>query len=118
MKIVFASRTGNVQSMVESLNLKDSLHIISGTEAVDSDYILFTYTDGYGDIPYEIEVFLTTYSDHLKGVIVSGDLAYGEAYCVVGDIIAERYGIEFLYKFENQGTSTDRDNIQAIIDSL
>lgn len=119
MKIVYVSRTGNVQSLVESLTVDDSLHIFSGTETVDEDYILFTYTDGYGEIPYEVQTLLQTNASHLKGVIVSGDPAYGEeVYCIVGDIISNQYNVPCLYKVENEGTQTDCEKIQEILDSI
>lgn len=81
MKFVYASRTGNVESIVERLGLSDPLKIETGSESCDQDFILFTYTDGYGDVPAEVEDFLNDNGSLLKGVIVSGDLGYGEAYC-------------------------------------
>lgn len=118
MKIVFASRTGNVQTIVDSLKTTDPLHIQSGTEKVTTDYILFTYTDGYGDVPQEVEMFLESNSSNLKGVIVSGDHGYGDAYCVAGDTIAENFNVECLYKVENDGTPEDIEKIQAIVDAM
>lgn len=56
MKYVYASRTGNVQSIVSELGL-DALCIQSGDEVMEEPFILFTYTDGYGDIPMEVESF-------------------------------------------------------------
>ena len=47
MKVVFASRTGNVQSIVDRLSV-DALEISSGDEAVSEPFLLITYTDGYG----------------------------------------------------------------------
>ena len=74
MKFVYASRTGNVESIVERLGLSDPLKIETGSESCDQDFILFTYTDGYGDVPAEVEDFLNDNGSLLKGVIVSGDL--------------------------------------------
>lgn len=45
MKVVFASRTGNVQSIIDRLGI-DALEITSGDELIDESYILITYTDG------------------------------------------------------------------------
>lgn len=115
MKIVFASRTGNVQSLIESLDISNPLHVIDGSESIDDEYILFTYTDGYGDIPYELEGFLANHGSLMRAVLVSGDRSYGDAYCSIGEIIAEQYGIECLYKFENAGTAEDRMKIQKIL---
>ena len=44
MKIVYASRTGNVESIVSQLD-QEALRIDTGSETITDDYILFTYTD-------------------------------------------------------------------------
>ena len=54
MKIAYASRTGNVESIVAQLDM-ESVRIDSGNETLAEDYVLFTYTDGYGDVPAEVE---------------------------------------------------------------
>lgn len=117
MKYVYASRTGNVESIVNSLNL-DALYISDGDEKIDEDFILFTYTDGFGDVPYEVECFLKKNGSKLKGVIVSGDISYGEAYCMAGDIVSKQYKIPCLYKVENEGTLEDLKNISNLIKSF
>ena len=114
MKVVYASRTGNVESIVNRLGA-DALKIESGNETCSEDYVLFTYTEGYGDIPSEVEDFLSANSDHLKGVVVSGDTGYGEAYCQAGDKISEMYGVECLYKVENDGTDEDIEKISNLL---
>ena len=115
MKIVYASRTGNVESIIDRLDIKDALKIENGLEVCDEEYILFTYTDGYGDVPYEVEEFLSVNFELLKGVIVSGDLGYGEAFCKAGDVISENYNVPCLYKVENDGTAEDIENIKNMI---
>ena len=118
MKFVYASRTGNVESIVERLGLSDSLKIETGSESCDQDFILFTYTDGYGDVPAEVEDFLNDNGSLLKGVIVSGDLGYGEAYCQAGDTISVQYQVPCLYKVENEGTDEDIVKMTEIINKL
>ena len=54
MKIVYASRTGHVEILMNKLNINNPTRIMSGDEKVDEDFLLFTYTDGYGDIMYLI----------------------------------------------------------------
>ena len=117
MKVVFASRTGNVQSIVDCLSV-DALEISSGDEAVSEPFLLITYTDGYGDVPAEVEDFLNDNGSLLKGVIVSGDLGYGEAYCQAGDTISEQYQVPCLYKVENEGTDEDIVKMTEIINKL
>ena len=116
MKVVFASRTGNVQSIVDRLSV-DALEISSGDEAVSEPFLLITQTEGYGDVPMEVESFLNSNGDHLKGVIVSGDQGYGEAFCKAGDVIAEQYNVPCLYKVENDGTDEDIEEIKKIINN-
>lgn len=117
MKYAYASRTGNVESIVNALGL-DATVIESGSETMDDDFILFTYTDGFGDVPMEVESFLMTNGTKLKGVIASGDLGYGDAYCKAGDKISEEYGVDCLYKVENAGTEEDIAEISKILGNV
>ncbi len=47
MKIIYASRTGNVEAFVDKLGLSDVMKIEDGSEQADEDYVLVTYTDIY-----------------------------------------------------------------------
>ena len=105
MKYAFASRTGNVEEIISSLGN-------DGSESIDEPYILFTYTDGYGDVPAEVENFLMANGTLIQGVVCSGDTNYGDAYCQAADKISEDYGCEILYKVENSGTP---ENIKKAI---
>lgn len=117
MKIVYASRTGNVESIINKLNITDALKIEDGSETIQEDFILITYTDGYGDTPSEVEDFLEHEHSHLKGVIASGDTSYGEAFCKSGDNISKQYNVPCLYKVENDGTDEDINKIKGILNS-
>ena len=77
MLVVYASRGGNVASLVNSLNVR-ALNIDEAKD-LKEDYILFTYTDGLGEVPWEVEEFLNEHSEHLKGVIASGDILSHDA---------------------------------------
>ncbi len=114
MLYVYASRTGNVESIVTNLGL-DALKIETGSETVDGDFILFTYTDGYGDVPPEVEDFLSVNGSHIKGVVASGDTAYGEAFCQSGDKISELYGCPVLCRIENDGTDEEIAQLKAAL---
>lgn len=114
MKYVYASRTGNVESIVERLEI-EALKIESGQETMKEDYILFTYSDGYGDVPAEVETFLDDNHEWLRGVIVSGDESYGEAFCQAGELISTQYDVPCLYKVNNDGTDEDIEKIKDLI---
>ena len=115
MKIVYVSRTGNVERLIEELDIEESIKINDGNESIEEDYLLFTYTDGFGDVPCEVERFLEHNHSFLKGVIVSGDKVYGEAYCQAGDKISKQYDVPCLYKVENEGTDEDIKKIKKVI---
>ena len=115
MKVVYASRTGNVETLIGKLGITDALHIEDGTEKVSEDYILFTYTDGYGDVPAEVENFLMTNGTLIQGVVCSGDTNYGDAYCQAADKISEDYHVPCLYKVENDGTDDDVEAIKELL---
>ena len=115
MKIVYASRTGHVEILMNKLNINNPTRIMSGDEKVDEDFLLFTYTDGYGDIPAEFETFLEHHVSYIKGVIASGVTGYGEAFAQSGNKISEAYNVPYLYKIENEGTEQDIIAIQKIL---
>lgn len=117
MKYAYATRTGNVEAVLDKLNISDAIKIESGSETVDGEYVLFTYTDGYGDIPMEVEEFLGNNAD-IKGVIASGDTGYGEAFCGSGDKIAEQYNVPCLYKVENDGEDSDIEKMKEILSAF
>ena len=73
MKYVYASRSGNVEELVHVLGL-EAMKIKDGTETMDQDFILFTYTDGRGVVPPVVTAFLKENHSYLKGVIVSGNM--------------------------------------------
>jgi len=118
MKVVYASRTGNVESIVGKLGLTNTLRIYDGSEECSEDYVIFTYTDGYGDVPVEVDDFLSANAEHVKGVVVSGDTGYGEAYCQAGDTISDQYDVPCLYKVENDGTDEDIEKIKDALAAL
>lgn len=118
MKIVYVSRTGNIEALIETLGISEAIKVETGEESVNEDFILLTYTDGYGDVPMELESFLPKHKDFIKGVIVSGDTGYDDAYCKAGDVISKDYQVPCLYKLENDGTQEDIVKIKEILDAL
>lgn len=115
MKIVYASRTGNVQAFVDKLGVKDTLQIENGSETVNEPFVLVTYTDGYGEVPEEVMDFLQSNGDKIVAVAASGDTGYGEAYCLSADVISEMYNVKILAKFEFDGS---QDDVNVFLDEL
>ena len=114
MKIVYASRTGNVESIIDRLGV-DALRIEDGSESVTEDYIVFTYTDGYGEVPADVEEFVAANAGHLKGIVCSGSRGFGDAFCGAGKVLSEQYNVPVLYEVENEGTDEDIEKIKELI---
>lgn len=93
MKIVYASRMGHVEGIVERLGYAAAIKIEKGDEIVEGEYVLFTYTDLVGEIPAAVAAFLA-HNPGIKAVVGSGSktrhpdtfnfaaLKVGEAYHV------------------------------------
>ena len=113
MKYVYASRTGNVEKLVNELGL-EATKIADGTEAVSEDFILFTYTDGHGVVPPVVETFLQANHSHLKGVVVSGNMQrHADTFCAAGELIAKQYGVSVLGQVDGAGDASERKAILA-----
>lgn len=116
MKLVYASRTGNVQKLVDRIAAADTLKIVSGDESVKEDYILITYTDGAGIIPPAVEKFLDANHEGCKGAAVSGNSErHPDTFCGAADKIAEKYGLPILVRFEKDGDLSAEDAVKAAL---
>jgi protein involved in ribonucleotide reduction len=92
---------------------------------VSEDYVLITPTYGGGRpgnaVPIQVKKFLkdTVNADYMIGVIASGNINFGEAYAHAGDVIAARFHVPFLYRFELMGTPEDhvrvRDGVERFL---
>ena len=120
MKIVYATRMGNTDILVkEKLGYTDALLIVDGSEKVDGDYVLFTYTDGYGEIPGVVESFLDNNKEGLKGVVATGSMArHAATFAFAGDKVVKEFGGVLIAKVDGQGTEADYKTIKACISAL
>lgn len=48
----------------------------------------------------------------IRGVIAAGNRNFGEAYGRAGDVIKQKCGVPYLYRFELMGTPQDVDNVR------
>lgn len=113
MKYVYASRSGNVEKLVQTLEL-EALKLKDGTETVGEDFILLTYTDGRGEVPPVVASFLKSNGFHLKGVVVSGNMQrHADTFCGAGQIISEEYGVPVIAQVDGAGDIYDHRSIRA-----
>lgn len=108
--IVYTSRTGNVKHIVNNLNLPN-IEITEGLN-INEPYILFTYTDKLGEVPEVVTQFLENNYIHLKGVIASGNVNFGEEYCKSADVISDLYNVPIIRRIDLRGNKQDILEIQ------
>lgn len=110
--IVFASRTGNVRSVVSKLGLpaiEVTEHLI-----VHEPFLLMTYTDGLGEVPSIVEAFMAHNASYCKGIVASGNQNFGHAlFAGSGDKLTTKYNIPLVCKLDLRGRQADLDQIQS-----
>lgn len=114
--IVYASRTGNVRSVVSKLG-KESIEITEGL-LLKEPYLLITYTDGLGAVPAKVSRFLEENQAFCKGVVVSGNSNFGHTqFGGAGEKIAVTYDVPLVCKLDLRGYQADYDVIQAFYET-
>lgn len=108
--IAFASRTGNVQYIVSQLQLP-AVKIEEDLTLTDP-FLLFTYTDGLGETPREVNRFLESNGMYCRGVIVSGNSNFGHhVFGLAGDAIAQKWQVPLVRKIDMRGFPEDYEAI-------
>ena len=116
--IVYASNTGNVKRFVDRLEMNAiSINDIENG-IVDEPFVLITYTDGFGDIPKEVQTFLKSNSKHLVAVSASGNRNWGTNFAKSANKIAFLYNVPILLKFELQGTNEDTEKFKERVHKI
>jgi protein involved in ribonucleotide reduction len=115
--IVYASKTGNVERFVQKLGFR-RLRLASGEEGVAEPCLLLTYTTGFGQAPEEVLRFVEHNRPHIRGVAVSGNRNWGSNFARAGDVLAERYGLIVVHRFELAGTARDVAIVKEVIGAL
>lgn len=114
--VYFSTSSGNTQRFVEKLALPAHRIPQSSRETfllAPEPYILIvpTYGGGHpaGAVPKAVIHFLNHEANRrqLRGVIAAGNTNFGTAYCLAGDIIAQKCKVPLLYRFEMLGTEED-----------
>lgn len=112
IKIAYASKTGHVQKVIDRLGLSDALKINDGTETIDADYVIFTYTSGKGKTPKPVEAFLAS-NPGVRAVVGSGSSAKSHiaTFNFAAENIAKEYNVPIIAKLDGTGTEEDMAHI-------
>ena len=108
MLIAYASMTGNVRRFTSRLSFP--VVNIKEIEQIDEPYVLVTYTFRFGDVPQEVNVFLDRHFNNrrnLVGVAASGNRNWGSLFARAADVIAAKFQVPVLHKFELAGSEED-----------
>jgi protein involved in ribonucleotide reduction len=109
--IAYASRTGNVRNIISRLELPAVE--IDETSVLTEPFLLFTYTDGFGEVPQEVKRFMERNGARCQGVVVSGNRNFGHRnFGRAGETIARQWQIPLVRKLELRGFPEDYEAIQ------
>ncbi|EMS9660417.1 TPA: class Ib ribonucleoside-diphosphate reductase assembly flavoprotein NrdI [Klebsiella aerogenes] len=118
--VYFSSSSENTHRFVQRLALPAVRIPLNERERiqVDEPYILIVPSYGGGGtagaVPRQAIRFLNAPHNRrlIRGVIAAGNRNFGEAYGRAGEVIAQKCGVPYLYRFELMGTQQDVDNVR------
>lgn len=116
MKVIYDSKTGNVERFVKKLPFP--CFSVKEVDRLDEPFILITFTTGMGQCPDTSLNFLEVNGEHLKGVISSGNKVWGRMFGAAADIISAEYNVPVLYKFELSGDNHDVDMVIKEVNNI
>ena len=114
--VYFSSATNNTERFVKKLGMpacRIPLRPKEGPLHVDEEYVLVVPTYGGGNakgaVPKQVIKFLNDEHNRslIRGVISGGNMNFGAAYGLAGDIIAAKCHVPHMYRFELLGTPLD-----------
>ncbi|CAM4390567.1 protein NrdI [Paenibacillus macerans] len=110
MLIAYDSKTGNVKRFIQKLDLPAVQ--IDENMTLEEPFVLITYTTGFGQVPAKVSAFLEHNHQRLLGVAASGNRNWGERFALSADLIAQRYHVPVVAKFELSGTKQDAERFK------
>ena len=119
IKTAYASRTGHVEKIVGKLGLTDALKIQDGTEKIEGEYVIFTFTTGKGKTPKQVEAFLAA-NPGVKAVVGSGSTAKShiETFNFAAENISRAYNVPVIARVDGVGTEEDMALIRAELEKM
>lgn len=126
--VYFSSASENTHRFVEKLDLPATRIPLRTADSlrVTEPYVLIAPTYGGGRhvvdggrsdkefVPRPVAKFLNDADNRslLRGVIAAGNTNFADTFCYVGDVIARKCGVPYLYRFELMGTAEDVERVR------
>ncbi|MFS2221936.1 class Ib ribonucleoside-diphosphate reductase assembly flavoprotein NrdI [Pantoea sp. B65] len=119
--VYFSSQSENTHRFISRLGLPARRIPLDSAQRLQADrpYILVVPSYGGGSargaVPKQVIQFLNDEANRrlIRGVIAAGNRNFGTAFCMAGDIIAQKCQVPYLYRFELLGTADDIANVKA-----
>lgn len=115
MKIYYDTFTKNVEKFCHKLPFE--CQKITENLIVDEHYVLITYTTGFGQVPNTTQDFVTK-NPQIIAIASSGNKNWGDNYAKSADIISKQFNLNYIFKFELQGTKKDIEKFESWITKI
>ncbi|MGC5629845.1 class Ib ribonucleoside-diphosphate reductase assembly flavoprotein NrdI [Georgenia sp. Z1344] len=125
--VYFSSATNNTHRFVDKLDLPAHRIPLRRTEPhlrVDDEYVLVVPTygggNGKGAVPKQVIHFLNDEHNRslIRGVVSAGNLNFGSAYGLAGEIVSAKCRVPHMYRFELLGTPHDVTRVKEGLNAL
>ena len=118
--VFFSSSSENTLRFIERVGLPAMRIPLNERERirVEEPYILVVPSYGGGGtagaVPRQVIRFLNDPHNRrlIRGVIAAGNRNFGDAFGRAGDVISQKCGVPYLYRFELMGTQQDVENVR------
>ena len=111
--VYFSSSSENTLRFMERLGLPAIRIPLNERERI---LVVPSYGGGgtAGAVPRQVIRFLNDPHNRqlIRGVIAAGNRNFGEAFARAGDVISQKCGVPYLYRFELMGTQQDVENVR------
>ncbi len=116
-KIVYFSRTGNLEKFVKKLNYSNYVEIVDDL-IMEENYVLLISTINFGEVPIEYKKFLKNNRKYLIGVAGSGNRNWGKNFAIAADKVAKKFDVPIIHKFELSGNEHDVNKFLLEVEKL
>ncbi len=119
-KVLYFSRTGNLELFAEKLRKLGHTNVEPITEGmiVDEPFVLVVSTIYFGEVPIEYKRFLRDNPKGLIGVSGSGNRNWGRNFAIAADIVAEKFRVPIISKFELSGNKHDVEHFVKEVERI
>ncbi|KOC87558.1 class Ib ribonucleoside-diphosphate reductase assembly flavoprotein NrdI [Winslowiella iniecta] len=119
--VYFSSQSENTHRFISRLGLPARRIPLDGSQRLQLDCPFILVVPSYGGgtargaVPKQVIQFLNDEANRrlIRGVIAAGNRNFGTAFCMAGDIIAQKCQVPYLYRFELLGTADDIANVKS-----